>query len=149
MEKISAEVSLCESEIKAMSSRTGCHYTILRPVFIYGPYNYAPREVWYIQKILRKEEIPHPVDADGAFRMVYVKDVARAILLCIEKDSANQKVYILSAPETMTYDRFLNLLRDVSGQEIRTESVSVAEVIRRRIPLPFPFVLLIWHRQAR
>lgn len=129
---------LLEKELAEAAAEKNCKYTILRPVFIYGPYNYAPRESWYIRHIVKGEAIPHPTDACGKFQMVYVKDIARAILLCVEKEEAAGKIYILSAPEVMTYDTFLELLRTVSGREILTVPVTVKEILEKRMPLPFP-----------
>ncbi|MDR2503175.1 MAG: NAD-dependent epimerase/dehydratase family protein, partial [Deltaproteobacteria bacterium] len=51
--------------------------TILRPSFIYGPFNYAPREPYYFELILHKKPIPAPTDATGRVNFVYVKDSAR------------------------------------------------------------------------
>lgn len=79
---------LLEKELKKGACRKGCSYTILRPVFIYDPYNYAPRESWYIQRIVKGQVIPHPSDANGKFQMVYVKDVARALIECIRDTSS-------------------------------------------------------------
>lgn len=70
--------------------------------------------------------------------MVYVNDVARAIMLCIEKTKANGKTYILSAPEIMTYDRYIDLLKAVSDRNFITIPVTIADVITQNIALPFP-----------
>ena len=138
VEQYTFEKKLLEEELRETALRKNFTYTTLRPAFIYGPYNYAPRESWFIQRIVQGHDIPYPVDAKGRFQMVYVKDVARAVLLCIGNRSAYGNVYLLSAPEIMTYDSFLAVLRDVSGRIIRTRNVTVAEVTEQRIPLPFP-----------
>lgn len=129
---------LLEKEIAKAAESYDFKYTILRPAMIYGPYNYAPRESWYIEQIIRGDALPHPVDADGQFQMVYAKDVARGIMLCIEKEEADNKTYVLSAPEVFNYDRYVDLLREVSGRKIETLPVTVEEVLRMNIPLPFP-----------
>lgn len=129
---------LLENELKQAASKKGCSYTILRPVFIYGPYNYAPRESWYIQRIIAGQVIPHPTDAAGRFQMVYVKDVSRALLLSIGNPKAENQIFILSAPEIMTYDSFLHVLQAVSDRKIQVTPVITADVIAQNIPLPFP-----------
>ncbi len=131
---------MLEKELKVAAGERGFQYTILRPAIIYGPFNYAPRESWYIQRIVKGEKIPHPVDAKGKFQMVYVRDVAKAIMLCVEKSQAEGKIYLLSAPEIMTYDSFVNLLRCVSGRAFETFPVTVEEVLKEGIPLPFPLM---------
>lgn len=129
---------LLEKELADAAGKMGFSYTILRPAFIFGPYNYAPRESWYIHQIIKGTTIPHPVDADGSFQMVYVKDVARAILLCIGNIVSDDQTYLLSHPEVMDYDTFLKLLRSLTSLPVKTQLVTVAEVLSQRIPLPFP-----------
>ncbi|MDD6880953.1 MAG: NAD-dependent epimerase/dehydratase family protein, partial [Firmicutes bacterium] len=131
---------LLEKEIAKAAESYDFKYTILRPAMIYGPYNYAPRESWYIEQIMLGEPIPHPVDADGKFQMVYGKDVARAIMLCIEKEEAKDNTFILSAPEVLTYDTYVDLLRTVSDRNFQTTPVTVEEVLKNNIPLPFPLI---------
>ena len=48
------------------------------------------------------------------------------------------RVYNLAAPEILDYDAFLATLRAVSGREIPVSPVTVEEVLRRNLPLPFP-----------
>ena len=38
-----------DRECRAVCARRGIDSVILRPAFLYGPYNYAPREPWYIR----------------------------------------------------------------------------------------------------
>lgn len=129
---------LLEKELVEAAESYNCKFTILRPAMIYGPYNYAPRESWYIEQIMHGEALPHPVGADGQFQMVYAKDVARGIMLCIEKEEADNKTYILSAPEVFNYDSYVDLLRSVSDRDFKTTPVTVEDVLKNNIPLPFP-----------
>lgn len=131
---------LLEKEVKTESLRRGSAYTVLRPAFIYGPYNYAPRESWYIQHIIQEKPICHPADATGKFQMVYVKDVAEAVLLCITDFAARNQTFNLSAPDIWNYGKYLELLENVSGRKIRTVSVTVRDVLENNIPLPFPLI---------
>lgn len=129
---------LLEKALADAAEKAGFSYTILRPAFIFGPYNYAPRESWYIRRIIEGSAIPHPVDSDSSFQMVYVKDVARAILSCIGNKASDDQTYLLSHPEVMDYDAFLELLRSLTSYPVKTYPVTVAEVLSQRIPLPFP-----------
>lgn len=127
-----------EAELEAACGLRGIGFTVLRPSFIYGPYNYAPRESYYVQKIVAGEPIPVPTDASAAFQFVYVKDVANAIIACINSPKAANQAYNLSAPEQMTYASFMEVLRQVSDLPLRTEAVTVEQVLQQNIPLPFP-----------
>lgn len=129
---------LLEQELAADSFGKGYAYTILRPAFIFGPYNYAPRESWYIRRIVRGEPLYEPSDARGQFQMVYVKDVGEAICLCIGSRSAENQRYNLSAPDILDYSKYMELLEGVSDKKFQTVNITVNEVFRQRIPLPFP-----------
>ena len=85
---ILGKVSL-EKEIQRLSEEDKTTvFTSIRPVFIYGPGNYAPRESMYFKWMTGAGQILHPSDSEGHFQMVYVKDVAKAIWLVIS-DNAN------------------------------------------------------------
>ena len=129
---------LLETELRRECEKRGVSPVILRPAFIYGPYNYAPRESWYIEKVVRGEALPVPSDGTGRFQTVYVKDAAEAIIACIRQDAARGQVFNLSAPEVLDYDAFIETLRAVSDRPFTTRSLTVAEALRDGVPLPFP-----------
>ena len=129
---------LLEGEAQEACARRGAALTILRPAFIYGPYNYAPRESYFVEKIVKGEPVPVPVDADAQFQFVYVKDVANAIIACVEREGISGTAYNLSAPEIMTYQRYMEVLARVSGRGFSTREVTVEQALRENIPLPFP-----------
>lgn len=129
---------LLEQEAGAACAQRGAALTILRPVFIYGPYNYAPRESYYVEKIVKGEPIPVPSDSNSQFQFVYVKDVANAIIACVEREQAKESAYNLSAPEVLTYQRYMEVLAQVSDLPFATRPVTVGQVVRENIPLPFP-----------
>lgn len=119
-------------------SAMGIPYTIIRPAFIYGPFNYVPRESYYIEKIVKNQPIPVPMDAGASFQFVYVKDVAAALMLCCEKDIAKNQAYNLSAPDIFTYKSYMSMLKEVSDIPFTTYPVTVQEVLGQDLPLPFP-----------
>ena len=128
-----------ERECRAVCRARGADCVLLRPAFLYGPYNYAPREPWYIRTAVSGQPIPQPTDADGRFQFVYVKDLAMAILACLRPDAPQgDRVYNLAAPEVLDYDGFLAALRAAADREIPTVPVTVEQVLRENLPLPFP-----------
>lgn len=131
---------LLEGETRRYCESHQIPWTILRPAFIYGPYNYAPRESYFIQKIVAGEPIPAPVDSKAQFQFVYVKDVAAALIACVGNPVAYQNAYNLCASEVLTYDSYLETLRQVSDIPFQTQPVTVAQVIADNIPLPFPLL---------
>lgn len=129
---------LLEGEAREVSAAHCTALTILRPAFIYGPYNYAPRESYFVQKIVKGEPIPVPTDSEAQFQFVYVKDVAEAIISCINAAGTAEQIYNLSAPEIVTYRTYMETLAQVSDIPFTTRPVTVEQVIRENIPLPFP-----------
>ena len=82
--------------------------------------------------------IPVPRDAVSEFQVVYVRDVAVAILECMEREAARNEVFNLSAPEIMNFERFMQTLQAVSDRPYDTYPISAQSVISQGIPLPFP-----------
>lgn len=127
-----------ERELVALSKKEGFFYTILRPAFIYGPGNYAPREGIYFNWIKSAGQILHPEDATGEFQFVYVEDVARAILQAVSKKEASNQIYNLASKERITYELFADTLGLLMDKPFQKVSVTVQLVKEKQIPLPFP-----------
>ena len=79
-----------------------------------------------------------PTDAAARFQTVFVKDAAEAIVACILKPEAANEAFNLAAPEVLDYPAFMKALEKASDRPFRTRPVTVAEVLREGIPLPFP-----------
>lgn len=129
---------LLEEDSRAICKELNIPITIFRPSFIYGPFNYAPREAFYVQLICNRQTIPQPIDSDSQFSFVYVKDVANAILAAIGNEKAYNEAFNLAGPEVMTYNSFIYDLANISDVIFETCSVTVNDVIEQNIPLPFP-----------
>lgn len=128
-----------EEELKYVCSKTrGMAYTILRPTFVYGPFNYAPREPLYFQNIINGVATPHPTDSAARFQFVYVKDVARMIMAAIGNGNAYDQTFNLAAPEQLDYNSFLAELENINGERVKTLPMSCAELSEKQIQLPFP-----------
>ena len=129
---------LLEQEAVETCERLSIPYTILRPTFIYGPFNYAARESYFVELIARGHVVPVPSDATAKFNMVYVFDVARALELMMNNKNAYNETFNLSAPEEVTYSMLLEAFLKFNNGPFMTRSVTVEEVISDSIPLPFP-----------
>lgn len=136
-EYISGKVAL-EDELKKKAAERGFAWTSIRPVFIYGPDNYAPRETMYFKWITGAGQIIHPENADGSFQMVYVEDVSRIILKCCGDAALYNRGLNICGPDTCTYDSFYESLLYATGIDIQKINLSMEEINGRGIPLPFP-----------
>lgn len=113
-------------------------YTILRPVVVFGRYNYAPRESYFFDLVEKGGPVPIPAGDMALFQFVYVADVARAILKSMESENAADSIYNLAAPELISYGRFVDVLEQAMERKIETLSLPVSRIEADRIPLPFP-----------
>ena len=130
-----------EDELKDACAEFGIPWTIVRPGFIYGPFNYAPRESWFIEKIAHGKPVEHLVDGTAHFSFVYVTDVAAALQDLVGDERAYNETFNLAAPEIATNDVFFELLTENaknSGVEFSTVDVTVKETLERNIAIPWP-----------
>jgi nucleoside-diphosphate-sugar epimerase len=129
---------LAEEELKRQCKENNIPWTVFRPAFIYGKYNYAPRESYFFELIHEGETIIIPDNELALFTFVSVWDVASAIIECIGNKNAYTKAFNLSGEELISYPRFVDVLRIITGEHIRVESMSVRQIDAQGIPLPFP-----------
>lgn len=134
---ITGKVQL-EEELRKCAEERNVAFTSIRPAFIYGPENYAPREAVYFKWILTAGQIIHPYDATGEFQMVFVYDAAKAILLACGNEKAYNRAFNLCNKESMTYENFADLMEEVLELQFERVELSVSEVLEKQIPLPFP-----------
>ncbi len=126
-----------EEELWEECARMGMEGTVLRPAILYGPYNYAPRESAFIQKMVRDRVLPHVSGADGRFQFVYVKDAAEAAVKCLQNEKAYGEAFNLCQDEVLTYDSFYEGLKGAADLETEEVLLSPQEADRQGL-LPFP-----------
>jgi nucleoside-diphosphate-sugar epimerase len=127
-----------ENELKSECKAKDIGYTILRPSIIYGPYNYAPRESVYIQIIVQNNLLPHITDAEGKFQLVYVKDVAEAIIKCMDNPKAINQTYNICPDEILDYNIFYQSLKEASDIKCTELPMTIQSAQAGNVPLPFP-----------
>ena len=108
------------------------------PTFIYGKYNYAPREGYFFDLLEGDKTIILPDNELALFTFVAVWDVARAIIGCIGNQEAYAKAYNLCSEDLVSYQRLMEVLRIVTDKPIGTETMSIERIEAQGIPLPFP-----------
>jgi nucleoside-diphosphate-sugar epimerase len=83
-----------------MEVRNGCHaeYVILRPPAVYGP---RDAEFLRLFRAVRSHLLPRPSGAQ-ALSLVFVKDLAEAVVNCLSHAAAAGKTYFVAAREVVT-----------------------------------------------
>lgn len=72
------------------------------------------------------------------FSFIWVVDMARMIIRCIGDDKACTQEFNLASNELISYPRIVEVLEKITGKKISVVRKSVAEIDKKRIPLPFP-----------
>ncbi len=134
---IAGKVAL-EKELSLCATELGFAYTSIRPAFIYGENNYAPREGIYFHWIEKAGQILHPADATGEFQMVYAEDCAEAILRVCGDEQAYGQAYNVCGTEGVTYELWKEVLERAVEKPFECIALDVAQVYEKQIPLPFP-----------
>jgi len=129
---------LLELETQNVCQKYNIPFTILRPAFVYGPFNYAPRESFFFDLILSNNTIPIPQDSIALFQFIYVKDIAKILFACLSNEKVFNNTYNLAAEELISYDKLIEVLKQVCGRQIDTKRVSIHTINKDNIALPFP-----------
>ncbi|MDR1122582.1 MAG: NAD-dependent epimerase/dehydratase family protein [Endomicrobium sp.] len=75
-------------------------YTIFRPASVYGP---RDKDIFMFFNLIHKHL--RPVTIKKKFlQLVYVKDVAKSVLLCLENKKTDNNVYYLANPSVYTWE---------------------------------------------
>lgn len=134
---IAGKVAL-EAEVRRECDKRGIAWTILRPAILYGPYNYAPRESYFVQLMVQNHVLPVITDATGAFQFLYVKDAAHAVKKCLLHNEAYRQAYNLCGDETIDYDSFAKELEKNADIDIRILPMTQKQAQEQGVMLPFP-----------
>ena len=127
-----------EKELISSCVQHGIHYNSIRPAFIYGPNNYANREDMFFNWIEKANQVLNPMDATGSFYMVYVDDVAKAILTLCCNEKCYEKSFNLCGKEKITYEAFFEALKVAVKKDFEKIDISVQDINDKNIPMPFP-----------
>ncbi|HAK44922.1 MAG TPA: sugar dehydratase [Spirochaeta sp.] len=131
---------LAENELRQSCTAAGIGFTILRPAIIFGKFNYAPRESYFFDRIIAGEDllIPEPAGRAACFSFISVWDAAALIEGCIKQTDAADTCLNLAAPEQISYNRFADAIQQASNRDIAVKQLSIPELMRRQVQLPFP-----------
>lgn len=129
---------LTEQRLADLCDSRGIAYISLRPAFIYGKYNYAPRESYFFDLIARDEPVIVPFAPQALFSMVSVWDVARICIACLGNEKVTNSAYIVCSEELISYDRIIQVLEEITSKSLDVQRQPVRIIETQRIPLPFP-----------
>ncbi len=110
-DKIAAEDYLFEQQ-----RRGRLNVAVVRPPFVYGPWNNIPREAWFWDRILAGRPVIVPDGGRTRFHWAAAKDVAWALAECLENPAAEGQAFNIAEAESVTHAEFIDRLAQVAGR---------------------------------
>ena len=107
-------------------------WTIFRPGHIFGPgsqlgcYPEHTRQPDLMARMLRGE--PLRLVGGGSFLLhpIYVEDLCRSMLSCLDKPKANNEIFCIGGPEILTNAAYFETLGQILGVPVRIEEIPLA-----------------------
>jgi dTDP-glucose 4,6-dehydratase len=105
---------LCEDLLIEMFKSTDFPVSIIRPPYIYGPYDtFLPRLFSIFARLTQGREIIVHGDGLSLTHTVHVDDVASAFIAVSEKDSTIGQIYNVAAPEAVTFNTYVEMIASI------------------------------------
>jgi len=118
--------------------KKGIPYTILRPAIIYGRYNYAPRESFFFDHVMGNKPLAVPENPNIFYSFVWVEDLAEILIACMENKNTYGMAWNVAGEEHISYSAMADMIEEVCGRKIQRRIMSIDEIIREKVPMPFP-----------
>ena len=112
-DKISAENYLFDQQ-----RRGRLRVSVIRPPFVYGPWNAIPREAWFWDRILAGRPVIVPNGGRTRFHWAAARDVAWALAECLENPAADGQAFNIADAESVTHGEFIDRLAGIAGRAV-------------------------------
>lgn len=117
---------LGENIILWTSRKNGIAYTILRFTNVYGPGGDKYGVQTIIQKVLRGDRI-QVLGGDQVMNFVYIDDVVRALLLCIENEKSSKQIFNVGSYDNVTVKDLVHKIVKLAGRNLKIERAPYRE----------------------
>jgi nucleoside-diphosphate-sugar epimerase len=118
-DKIAAEDYLFEQQRQGR-----LNVSVVRPPFVYGPWNNIPREAWFWDRILAGRPVILPDGGKTLFQWAAARDVAWALAECLENPAAEGQVFNIADAAPLTHGEFIDRLAEIAGRSVEKIPVS-------------------------
>jgi len=112
------EKSKIKAEQIVLKHQEEIEVKVLRSAMVFGPNKYWGRMI----KVLGKG-LPLPSKAKNTFQIIYVKELARALLLLLKKGDSGE-IYLVSGKEKYSLKTFCGELKEVLGLPPKIKTLS-------------------------
>ena len=133
----------------------GIPFTSFRPTYIIGPGNYNPIERWFFDRLSHDLPIPLPGDGRLITQLGDVRDLARAMALCLDVETACNRIYNCSGRQGVTLKGLVAAAAEACGKDpvrVELQSFDPARLdpkARKAFPLRLSHFLTDTHRLQR
>jgi nucleoside-diphosphate-sugar epimerase len=144
-----------KAETEAWLRTEGIPFTSFRPTYIIGPGNYNPIERWFFDRLLHNQPIPLPGDGRLITQLGDVRDLAAAMVRCLEVEAACNRIYNCSGRQGVTLRGLVAAAalacgRDPATVEVRSfDPAGLESKARKAFPLRLSHFLTDTHRLQR
>lgn len=141
-----------KAETESWLMAEGIPFTSFRPTYIIGPGNYNPIERWFFDRLTHHRPIPLPGDGRLITQLGDVRDLARAMALCIDVETACNRIYNCSGRQGVTLRGLVATAAQACGQDparvdIRSfDPAGLEPKARKAFPLRLSHFLTDTHR---
>ena len=92
--------------------------SIVRPPYVYGPWNNIPREAWFWDRILAGRPVIVPDGGHTLFQWAAARDVAWALAECLENPVAAGEAFNIAEERPLSHAAFVDRLAQIAGREV-------------------------------
>lgn len=104
---------LAEQCLSRYSQKNNLPISVVRPVYVYGPYDQSGRMDYFIEGILEGRPIILSGTGENIVQFGYVYDLCKAIIAMIGNEAAYGQAFNISGRELVTISQFIDLVSSV------------------------------------
>jgi len=108
---------LAEQCLFRYSQKNNLPISVVRPVYVYGPYDQSGRMDYFFERISEGRPIIMSGAGENLVQFGYVYDLCKAIVAMIGNEAAYGQVFNISGRELVTISQLINLISSVIATE--------------------------------
>lgn len=108
---------LAEQCLSRYSQKNNLPISVVRPVYVYGPYDKSGRMDYFFERISERRPIIMSSTGENVVQFGYVYDLCKAVVTMIGNEAAYGQAFNISGRELVTINQFINLVSSAIAME--------------------------------